>query len=112
MCVNANFKTSMYISLSILCFLKTLEKPKGPKQAPTRWGNPSSKCSNDWSRNKCSKKMRRGKCTKSWVQKKCKATCRVCCGDIWSEKRCVPRFKGCGKSKRVTNNCRRTCLKC
>ena len=69
-------------------------------------------CENTWDRRKCGRKLSQGKCRKYWVWSHCKATCRHCCGDVWTKNQCDRNKWSCNKKKTVRRNCRQTCNTC
>jgi len=77
---------------------------------------PLDKCRNRLDYRTCGKAAMKGKCSRSWWQFFCKATCKMCCGNIWGDKRC-DRLKFLCKKKRkagaeVRKKCRKACGTC
>jgi hypothetical protein len=68
-------------------------------------------CKNLLPRETCQLALRKWQC--GWIkyQRGCKATCRVCCGNIWRFKKCN-RLKHHCQHRNVGRKCRKTCKKC
>jgi len=67
------------------------------------------RCRNKRSRKECRKAAEEGKCKSQWWKNNCPATCRVCCGNIFSNKTCNRLKSRCSKNSKVRKNCSKTC---
>jgi len=73
-------------------------------------------CKNTRNRKVCHRALMKKRCHWKKFQRGCKATCRVCCGNIWREKKCNKNRFACNRQgrrgRRVKQKCRRTCALC
>ena len=68
-------------------------------------------CKNTLPRRTCQRALVNFSCDWKKFQRGCKATCRVCCGNIWRDKKCN-RLKYHCHQKNIGKKCRKSCRKC